>query len=484
MMISQFVKRCPWSELRFCLLLFVVFANTGQAQEATELSNQQQTAISSITKAKLQGTVSFLASDEMKGRMTPSPELAIASRYVATRLQAAGLSPLSKDESYFQVQTWPQVMLPAAARLSVAGKPVKVLGILSAASSDVTLKGTLLTEGNALKVTETKDSQQDLCVVLDGLPLPPIGQVSPNMLQSFLARRLIPLKRKNVALVIVKCDSGSSLPELARTLQGVSMSAMEGRNANLPVLLVASDDVSEEASVEAEVPAALDSTASVRNVFGVVRGSDPQLSKTAIIVTAHLDHIGTRQFGPDRINNGADDNATGVAAVLAMAEAVAAMPEPPKRSIIFGTFWGEESGLLGSKAYAKDPLWPLDQTIANVNFEMLGRPEADAKGKVWMTGWKHSNLGEIMNQGSLRAGVEVFNRTDVGEMLYTRSDNYSFVQKGVIAHSFSAGSLHSDYHQPTDEWEKLDFDHMTKVSQGLLSGLLHLANQTEAPAKP
>lgn len=88
-----------------------------------------------------------------------------------------------------------------------------------------------------------------------------------------------------------------------------------------------------------------------------------------------------------------------------------------------------------------------------------------------------------MNQGSQRVGVEIFNRTDVGEMLYARSDNYSFVQKGIVAHSFSAGSLHGDYHQPTDEWEKLNFKHMTKVSQGLLSGLLHLANRTEVPQK-
>lgn len=466
-----------------CLMAFASLQSTALGQISPKLSPERIAAINSVSKSKLQGTVAFLASDEMKGRMTPSPELAIASRYVATRLQAAGLVPIGKDDSFFQVQTWPQITLPTNATLSVDGKAVKVLGILAAGSNEVTLEGKLLTETSAIQKPATGTSDDPLCVVLDGLPLPPIGQISPAMLQSFLARRLIPLKRKNVAIVIMKCESDSQLPELARTLKGVAMPAMEGRNANLPVLLVSSDDVSQDSSVKAEVPAVVDSPATVRNVFGMVKGSDPELSKTAIIVTAHLDHIGTRKFGPDRINNGADDNATGVAAVLALAEAVAGLPEPPKRSIIFGTFWGEESGLMGSKAYAKEPLWPLDQTIANVNFEMLGRPETDANGKAWMTGWKHSNLGEIMNEGSLRVGVEIFNRTDVGEMLYTRSDNYSFVQKGVVAHSFSAGSLHSDYHQPTDEWEKLDFDHMTKVSQGLLSGLLHLADQAKTPEK-
>ena len=107
---------------------------------------------------------------------------------------------------------------------------------------------------------------------------------------------------------------------------------------------------------------------------------------------------------------------------------------------------------------------------------MIGRPESDAQNKAWMTGWKHSNLGELLNEGAQRGGVEVFNREDVGEMLYARSDNYPFVQAGVVAHSVSAGSLHEDYHQPTDEVEKLDIKHMTQVIKGLFAGVVHLAD--------
>ena len=89
---------------------------------------------------------------------------------------------------------------------------------------------------------------------------------------------------------------------------------------------------------------------------------------------------------------------------------------------------------------------------------------------------EYSNLGSLMNAGASRVGVTIFDRSDVGEMLYTRSDNYSLVQKGVIAHSFSAGSLHPDYHQPSDEWEKLDIPHMTRVIQGLFAGTLSIAD--------
>jgi hypothetical protein len=114
---------------------------------------------------------------------------------------------------------------------------------------------------------------------------------------------------------------------------------------------------------------------------------------------------------------------------------------------------------------------------------MLGRPEENAEGKAWGTGWTRSNLGDQMAAGAARADVTIFYREDVSEMLYTRSDNYAFVQKGVIAHSFSAGSLHSDYHQPTDEVSRLNIPHMTRIIQGLFAGSLPIADGELTPSK-
>lgn len=183
------------------------------------------------------------------------------------------------------------------------------------------------------------------------------------------------------------------------------------------------------------------------------------------------------------INNGADDNATGVTAVITLADAFSRLQQRPARSIIFMTFWGEEKGLLGSRAYCEDPLWPLEQTVANINIEMIGRPEENAESKAWGTGWTRSSLCAQVAAGAQRVGVEVFHREDVSEMLYTRSDNYAFVDRGVIAHSISAGSLHSDYHQPTDEVSRLNIPHMTKVIQGLFAGSLPLATGELTPVK-
>ena len=145
------------------------------------------------------------------------------------------------------------------------------------------------------------------------------------------------------------------------------------------------------------------------------------------------------------------------------------------------TFWGEEKGLLGSKYFAEHPLWNLDNVVCNINLEMIGRPEENADGKAWGTGWPHSTLGPQMAAGALRADVTIFHHEQFSEMLYARSDNASFVAKGVIAHSFSAGSLHNDYHQPTDEVEKLNIPHMTKIIQGLLAATLPIARGELTP---
>ena len=121
--------------------------------------------------------------------------------------------------------------------------------------------------------------------------------------------------------------------------------------------------------------------------------------------------------------------------------------------------------------------------MANINLEMIGRPEAGASGKAWMTGWEHSDLGELMRVGAARVDVEIFEHPQFSNRLYRASDNWPFVQAGVIAHSFSAGSLHDDYHQPSDEWEKLELRHMTLVIQGLFVGSLPIADGALTPRK-
>jgi len=280
--------------------------------------------------------------------------------------------------------------------------------------------------------------------------------------------------------VLLLVDADSSLVSAAKRSRRPRLVRRRSR-ISIPSLLVTSVDQGEVC--ELIVPAAKKGTTEVANVIGMIRGSDESMADEAVLFTAHLDHIGIQPGLPDPVFNGADDDASGVTGVLMLARAYGALTEKPKRTVIFMTFWGEEKGLLGSRQYASKPTWSLDRIVANINLEMIGRPEGGAHNKCWMTGWDQSNLGSEMARGAKRVGVEVFDHPKFGAMLYRASDNYSFVQKGVIAHSFSAGSMHSDYHQVTDHWEKLELTHMTRVIAGVFAGSLPLADGEWTPRK-
>jgi hypothetical protein len=406
----------------------------------------------------------------MAGRNTPSPELDIASDYVAKRFEAAELEGLGPDGSFFQTTELKQFVLPeAAAQVQSEEKDVKTLGMLFTPVEAAEVKAVVMTGD------KPADSSGKI-VVVDDFVLPPQAAANPGMVVASWSRRLAPYANKNAAAVLIRVPSDSILPEVLQEQKGKSMNLPAQFVLNIPVILVPAESIP-EGEVTVKSPARVEAKAAVRNVVGLLRGSDPEMSKQAVIVSAHLDHIG-RLAGDrdgDTINNGADDNATGVTAVVKLAETFTKLKTRPKRSIIFMTFWGEEKGLLGSKYYCNEPLWPLHQTVANINIEMIGRPEVNAEKKMWGTGWTRSTLCQQVAVGAKRAGVDVFHREDVSEMLYTRSDNYSFVQKGVIAHSFSAGSLHSDYHQPSDEVSLLNLPHMTAIIKGLYAGVLPIA---------
>lgn len=461
----------------FLLLICCGPVVASQDTPAPEFSDDAARAISVISESRVLSTISFLASDEMAGRDTPSPELAIAAQYVAARFRGAGLEGGSEDGSFFQVHQLVTTMPPehGAALSEFEGDPIAHLGLLSGGAEAIDLTGTVLKESDALKAEVAE------VVFLDRLRLPPQAADRPQVILATVARRIRALQQKNTKVVLIPCDGESVLPPVAERLPRMPLFLKAGLRPDCAVVLVPSgiNPVGKKVSIQVGAQQMVHNP--VRNVVGILHGRDPDLSKEAILISAHLDHIGTGSYGDDRINNGADDNATGVTGVVSLADAFCRLKERPRRSVIFVAFWGEEKGLLGSKHFVDNPLWPLSHIVANINIEMVGRPETDAREKAWMTGWKHSNLGYMMNLGAQRVGVEIFNRKDVGEMLYSRSDNYSFVKKGVVAHSFSAGSLHADYHQPSDEWEKLDIPHMTKVIQGLFAGAMYVAEHQVAP---
>ncbi|MCR9202120.1 MAG: M28 family peptidase [Planctomycetaceae bacterium] len=451
-----------------CLFIMLLLPAALPADDIPQLTTDQQQAMMSITEGDLLSSVSFLASDELAGRDTPSKELSIACAWVAAQFRGAGLEPLGDDDTFYHTHQFASSRPPATARLMLDGAALSVRGVLNATDERLELTADVLSRS---AVADAEDPQ---IVVLKEQLLPPQAASRPGLVIATMSRTLRDLTSQGVKIALMKCSDQSVLLDVAAELQQKPISNRQELRPGCALILISEDTQVAGRRLTVDVAPQEIVTQQVHNVVGVLRGSDETLSREAVLITAHLDHIGTKSSGADTVNNGADDNATGVTAVVALARAYSRLSEHTGRSVIFATFWGEEKGLLGSKEFAERSPWPLSDIVANVNIEMVGRPESDAREKVWMTGWTHSNLGELMNQGASRAGVEVFNREDIGEMLYKRSDNYSFVRKGVVAHSFSGGSLHSDYHQPTDEWEKLDLPHMTKVVQGLFAGTLYV----------
>jgi len=210
------------------------------------------------------------------------------------------------------------------------------------------------------------------------------------------------------------------------------------------------------------------------NVVGILPGSDSVLGRETVIVGAHYDHLG---IGPavagDSIYNGADDDGSGVIATLAIARALTSGP-PLKRTVLFLLTTGEEVGLLGTRWYVAHPIVPLDQTVADLQIEMIGRPDplVGGPGIGWLTGYERSTMGDIAK----RAGLPIAPDPRPLQGFFERSDNIAFAMLGIPAHTISSYGMHTDYHAPSDEVAKIDFPHMARVVEAT-ARLVRLRNE-------
>lgn len=214
------------------------------------------------------------------------------------------------------------------------------------------------------------------------------------------------------------------------------------------------------------------------NAVGILRGSDPDAGKDAILLTAHLDHLGV---GPakkgDSIYNGADDDASGTTAVLELARLFAAGRRPP-RTMLFVLFGSEEIGGYGNRYFLKHPPLPIEHIVANLEFEMIGRrdPALPSDG-LWLTGFDRTNLGPEL----ARHGAALHADPHPKEGFFKRSDNYSLALRGIIAQTVSSFGLHADYHAPSDEIGSIDFPHMTRGIQSMVKPIEWLAQTSWKP---
>ncbi len=210
------------------------------------------------------------------------------------------------------------------------------------------------------------------------------------------------------------------------------------------------------------------------NVVGFIPGSDPEVADEAIVIGAHFDHVGMGQpVDGDSIYNGADDDGSGVVAILEIARALAT-GQPPRRTVVVLLSTGEEMGLLGTRYYIDHPAVPIERTVANLQIEMIGRPDslAGGPGRGWLTGYERSTMGDQLSA----AGSPIVADPRPDQRFFFRSDNIAFARLGIPAHTLSSYNMHEDYHRPSDEVEHVDFQHMAALVDAAVEAVRFLAD--------
>ena len=215
------------------------------------------------------------------------------------------------------------------------------------------------------------------------------------------------------------------------------------------------------------------------NAMGKITGTDKALASEVILLTSHLDHLGVRDTAPgdDKIFNGADDDASGSVAVLELARVIGS-GKRPKRTVYFVCFGSEEAGGYGATYFVNNMPFQKDKLVANLEFEMIGRPDTKVKAdELWLTGYERSNLGPEL----AKRGAKLVQDPHPEENFFQRSDNIQLARAGIIAHTVSSFGLHTDYHQASDEIKTIDFTHMTQSINSMVKPVEWLINSDFKP---
>jgi hypothetical protein len=215
-----------------------------------------------------------------------------------------------------------------------------------------------------------------------------------------------------------------------------------------------------------------------RNVIGILPGRGPKLKDQVVLLTAHLDHLGVgTPVDGDNIYNGADDDASGCVAVLELAQALAS-GERPKRTVVFTFFGSEETGGQGDSFFLAHPPAPLATIVANLEFEMIGRPDPAVKpDELWLTGFDRTNLGPEL----ARHGAKLVADPHPEQQFFRRSDNFALARQGIVAQTVSSYGLHKDYHRPSDDLNHIDFTHMEQAIHSMVGPIKWLVDADFKP---
>ena len=435
----------------------------------------------SIQERNVRAHMEFLAGDALQGRGSGTEYEHIAAQYIAAQLRQFGLEPAGDAETngkknFLQTITLTKRAFAEAPRLRfsannqttewVHGKEIVLAqaattefsGSLQKLAANAPVKPGSFVLMNVAENTDRQALGQSIGAIVEQKPAAVLVPLVPEW-QQFWSR--LAVKLPQLPSYDEPSGSGHSVIFLS------AAAAQELQKVSDGTLM----------QLQGQVGATEKNY--TWNAVGVLPGSDSKLSREAIVLSAHLDHLGVgRSASGDSIFNGADDDASGVVAVLELARILGAGLKP-KRTVYFALFGSEERGGYGSQHFIKNPPVPLNQMIADLQFEMIGRPDAKVPANtLWLTGYERSNLGLELT----KHGAALVADPHPEENFFQRSDNYAFAKLGVIAHTVSSYGLHQEYHQANDDLAHIDFTHMTRAINSMIKPVQWLVNSNFVPA--
>jgi Zn-dependent M28 family amino/carboxypeptidase len=496
-------------------------------------------AADAISQEQVAWDLAYLASDELGGRNTPSPGFDAAADYIIGRLARAGLKPGGDQGSFRQSYELRETRLDAhAAAIEIGGERFAFGRDFAMRSLAGPLDGEfgVVYAGHGWVVPSQNinpyaglDLRGKLVLVHGpntlprGVTIQQLGRIAVGATTPFVAAA-----ERGAAGVIFITRAADLLRwdelKAANTVRRELEPAVPSAYAALPVtsLLLAPPATTALLDGEAltgpaamrlgepaDYPASFELKKKVRvrvttsaptvyrpyNVVAILEGSDPRLKDEAITVFAHLDGaVGTREVGGDRVYNSADDNASGSAAVLNIAEQMAAAPRP-KRTIVFVWDSGEEQGLWGTRRFVHAPPVPLDRIVAHFNIDMIGAsrgtgadaasPGVTERHEVFLIGPRTlsaqaSVLLDRVNDAYLKLKFNHQFDTPESEFFYPRTDAGPFLERGILAIGFTTG-IHNRYHLPADEARALDPVQVHAIARTVLTSVWMVGNAAERP---
>lgn len=485
-----------------CLLIAVTFVSA-QYKGAKPVPAKWRKGFQTIKIEDAKNILNFLAGPDFLGRSPTQVGYGAAVGFAASYFHNIGLKPAGTETSYLQRFSMTEVrIMPETA---------------SVVSADGTIK---FEYGKDINFRAPEDFEARAQFVFVRLPRgSDMSGLDMNILKGkvvILSPDTIANNREGLTRIAVS-DVGAIIGSAVRTEQPLGEGAPFQRNRDIPILptdnkfsVVRIKDSSASKLAEScgaknyLTPNATQATFEVcdkefifkakvssrslfetANVLGKIEGTDPELKNEAVFIGAHLDHLGARNNG---VYWGADDDGSGVTAVMLMARAIMQNPVKPKRTVIFALWSGEELGVLGSRNYVNRPTFPLDKIISYLNLDMVGRNEED----------KRFNEKPENNTTSVYTGSVKFNSEDLYKLLHDtnvyvnlrlkddhedrvlRTDTANFYNRNIPTLKTFTGE-HLDYHQMTDTPDKINYEKLTNVAKWIYLTIMELSTN---PVKP